>query len=249
MYNSNIDPVFNESIIWRYMDFWKFLSLLKEQALYFTRIDILKDRFEGRITPRDEKDIEDSMPTHTPQDRENVKDFYNSDRNNYYVNCWCMKDYESKLMWDAYTTNNTAVAIRSTDKMLKDSFNEKDEIQLAKVRYIERETTATLNNNAHSQITHKSKFYEDERELRAFTMKFVSVPKRKGFGYGGEAPPEKGLYVKVNLNMLIEEIVVKHTAPPKFEDLAIDVMKKYKLNKLIRRSDLAEQPNLKTSSF
>ncbi len=238
MYDPNIDTVFNESIIWRYMDFWKFASLIKEQALYFTRLDILKDQFEGRITPRDEKDIEDSMPTHTPQDRENVKDLYNSDRNNYYANCWCMKNYESNLMWNAYIKSNKGIAIRSTDKKLRDSFNDEREIKLGKVEYIDRATTPILDKCAHSQVLHKSKSYEDERELRAFLMKFVPVQGKKDLVWGGLAPPEKGLFVKVNLDSLIEEVVVKKDAPLGFEDLVADVMRKYGLNKPVKHSDL-----------
>ena len=33
--------------IWRYMDFAKFISLINEQYLYFTRSDRFEDRFEG----------------------------------------------------------------------------------------------------------------------------------------------------------------------------------------------------------
>ena len=48
-------PVFtaptNENIkIWRYMDFTKFLSFIDKKTLFFTRVDQLEDKFEGRFT-------------------------------------------------------------------------------------------------------------------------------------------------------------------------------------------------------
>ncbi len=36
--------------IWRYMDFTKFFSFIDKKALFFTRIDQLEDKFEGRFT-------------------------------------------------------------------------------------------------------------------------------------------------------------------------------------------------------
>ena len=48
-------PVFtaptDENIkIWRYMDFTKFLSFIDKKTLFFTRVDQLEDKFEGRFT-------------------------------------------------------------------------------------------------------------------------------------------------------------------------------------------------------
>jgi hypothetical protein len=35
--------------IWRYIDIVKFLSLLEKRALYFSRVDLLGDPFEGSL--------------------------------------------------------------------------------------------------------------------------------------------------------------------------------------------------------
>ena len=37
----------SEAVLWRYMDFTKFVSLLDRQALFFARSDKLGDPFEG----------------------------------------------------------------------------------------------------------------------------------------------------------------------------------------------------------
>jgi hypothetical protein len=56
---SNADTESHESIeeilthhptkIWRYMDFTKFISVLDTQTLFFSRIDLLGDKFEGSV--------------------------------------------------------------------------------------------------------------------------------------------------------------------------------------------------------
>ncbi len=35
--------------LWRYLDFWKFLSLMHSSKLYFPIVEILGDQHEGRI--------------------------------------------------------------------------------------------------------------------------------------------------------------------------------------------------------
>ena len=39
----------DEAILWRYMDFTKFVSLLDKQALFFASITSLEDPFEGSL--------------------------------------------------------------------------------------------------------------------------------------------------------------------------------------------------------
>ena len=36
-------------VLWRYLDFTKFVALLDTKALFFARIDKLEDRFEGTL--------------------------------------------------------------------------------------------------------------------------------------------------------------------------------------------------------
>ena len=61
MYQKN--PEFEEpaadTIIWRYVDFTKFISYLEKNALFFVRSDQLSDRYEGKFTEADVKLWED----------------------------------------------------------------------------------------------------------------------------------------------------------------------------------------------
>ncbi len=42
----------DRTIIWRYVDFTKFVSYLDKNALFFVRSDKLFDRYEGKYTDR-----------------------------------------------------------------------------------------------------------------------------------------------------------------------------------------------------
>lgn len=41
----------DDSVIWRFQDLAKFISSLKERALYLPRADKFEDQFEGAVCP------------------------------------------------------------------------------------------------------------------------------------------------------------------------------------------------------
>ncbi len=41
----------DDSVIWRFLDLAKFISLQKERALYLTLADKFEDQFEGAVCP------------------------------------------------------------------------------------------------------------------------------------------------------------------------------------------------------
>jgi hypothetical protein len=45
-----VQPPNLDITVWRYMDFAKYVSLLANKALYFTRLDLFDDPFEDTLT-------------------------------------------------------------------------------------------------------------------------------------------------------------------------------------------------------
>ncbi len=43
----SLDPIADQTEIWRYLDLYRFLALLSQGALYFSRLDELDDKWEG----------------------------------------------------------------------------------------------------------------------------------------------------------------------------------------------------------
>src|SRR4030066_2211573 len=108
--------------IWRYMDFTKFVSMLENQGLFFSRADKLDDPFEGsyslgnknlRHEVYKEYKISESAFKTLSQFRSWVRKWT-------MVNCWHINTYESAAMWKLYTKSNEAIAVKSTYQQLWD---------------------------------------------------------------------------------------------------------------------------------
>lgn len=68
--------------LWRYMSFEKFVSLLSEESLFFSRVDKFEDPFEGFIPP--------SVTEHYERNRKNIyalEDFQKSLHKSTLCNC------------------------------------------------------------------------------------------------------------------------------------------------------------------
>lgn len=142
-------PVQDEqSTIWRYMDFTKFVSVLDKASLFLCRADGLEDPFEGSSTEVDvdfwksdfyrRKIVEGIMGyAKTQADLTDISKGIKLLKHFTNINSWYMKEYESAAMWRLYAQTNEAVAIKSTFKRLRESLPNSDELLIGKVKYID----------------------------------------------------------------------------------------------------------------
>jgi hypothetical protein len=109
-----------DAIVWRYMDYWKFESLLKTSTLYLCRAERLQDKFEGTYSREQMLDMEAWLKSiGVPKTINTERQRRIRDRNRTYVSCWCVGDCDLDLMWKAYIRNPPGVAIRSTVRHLQ----------------------------------------------------------------------------------------------------------------------------------
>ncbi len=97
--------------IWKYMSIEKFLSLLINSRLYFSRLDQFKDSWEGTWT----NSLINSPAFQNEEVLNKVKTLIATFNETFFVNCWFMSEYESNLMWGRYGS----IAISSTIGRLK----------------------------------------------------------------------------------------------------------------------------------
>src|SRR5208283_2045208 len=108
-----------ETIVWRYMDDWKFIDLIEQRSLYLHRGDRLQDRFEGTYSRQQMSDTYrwweelEEKGSLTKGYSLDLKEQYQENRRKFYLNCWCMYPHDLDLMWKAYTKVCKAVAIQS----------------------------------------------------------------------------------------------------------------------------------------
>jgi hypothetical protein len=227
--------------IWRFLDFTKFVTYLDKKALFFVRADNLDDRFEGKFINANIEHWKNILKIGKNMERLEI---YNAFRKTIYICSWHMNEYESAAMWKLYLKSDEGVAIQSTFKRLMDCFknNNDDDIYIGKVRYIDYNKENIKEGNIFNPFLYKRKSFEHERELRAVTMKSDYKEQTIENPILHIDPGWIGNYVKVDLNVLIEKIIVSPTAPEWFAGLVGSIMKKYGFNKKIVQSNLSKDP-------
>ncbi len=239
--NSEFEEPIDNTIIWRYVDFIKFLSYLEKNALFFVRSDQLSDKFEGKFTEADVKLWEDKLK---PNVKLNQIEIYDRFRKIVNISSWHINDNESAAMWEICLQSNEGVAIQSTFKRLKESFHlhKGDEIFIGKVKYIDYKKENIRKANIFNPFLYKRKAFEHERELRAVIMKYVPTQETDGKHILYVDPKWFGIHVKTDLEILVDKIVVSPSVPDWVIDLVKSIVKKYGLNKKIEASELSKEP-------
>jgi hypothetical protein len=229
-------PKSEQAVIWRFMDFTKFLSILDRRCLFFPRSDKLGDPFEGSAPFKNWKKLGKTEKhggveffAHGVNEIEHRK----KSREDLYVSCWCMKKYESAAMWGLYTQVNQGVAIKSTVEHLHKSLPSKylgDCLFLGVVNYINFNEEAMREEDVvTNRLFYKRKSFEHEAEMRAI---LIASP-------GGPfSPNENGLDILVDLETLIDQIYVGPGSPDWFLDLVKSTSLKFGIKKEIIRTSL-----------
>jgi len=242
----------DETVLWRFMDFTKFVSLLKDKSLFFTRADKFEDPFEGAKGLLKNKPKWDSFyKKHMIEAIRTVPGGSNLNKSDKellsealklvdslnqigkrqvqetFINCWYENAHESEAMWKLYTsTLEQGIAIKTTYKRLYKALHRDPSIYIGHVNYIDYESRFT---GVNESFWYKRKSFEHEREVRAIVSDHF--------------PKESfGKLVPVNLNDLIEKVYVSPTSAIWFKDLVQDVMAKYEVDKKLFVSSLKAQP-------
>jgi hypothetical protein len=249
--------------IWRYMDLAKFVSLLQDDALHFSRIDHQSDNYEGSITRAmlaeqrqkwhalsdDEYARAFPRPNPTPQQLENRFQYT-------YLNCWHMNEHESAAMWSLYQNGQPqGIAIRSTFRQLTKAITDERNIYITQVKYIDYERE-TIDDAPFRRYVHKRRSFEHERELRALyladRMKSVPVSPEEidrnaswhsAFKTVEVDPPDPGgVKIATDLDILVEKVYVSPKARPWYAELVRDLLKQYGRDWDVKHSDLDADP-------
>lgn len=234
-------PVFIEpkknAKIWRYMDITKFLSILNEKSLFFSRMDFLGDPFEGSLptTQRQEKiGIGSSLPFH---------DYL---RKTTYVYSFHLNEHESAALWSIYTKAKQGVAIQSTFQRFCNCLSEYtlNDVYIGMVNYIDySKEIIPLEKNILPPLIYKRSSFEYEKELRALIWNPNQYKRYRNLSRENEVKKlPVGFYVPINLDVFIGKIYIAPTSPPWIKSLLTSIIKKYGINKRIHQSNLDKSP-------
>jgi hypothetical protein len=246
--DANLKKPDENAKIWRYMDYSKFLSLLDKSALFFARADRLGDPFEGsyskanvKIRPITYKDWPTGNLRYLSQYHELLPRFTA-------VNCWHINEHDSAAMWKLYFQDNAGIAIQSTFRRLKDSFEKEKEhkIYIGKVEYIDFENELMSHEGYHYAFLFKRRSFEHEQELRAIIQSIPLKTRGKDKGHLNFDKPlcKEGIPVLVDLNTLVDKVYLPPTSHEWQIELIRSVISRYSLDKMVSKSTLYDQGSI-----
>ncbi len=238
--HSNFQPPEDAAILWRYMDFTKFVSLLETQSLFFARADKLGDPFEGAFSKVNvalrPTLYEGKIPATALQQ---FAAFVKETRRFTTVNCWHEANHESAAMWKLYSRERDGIAVKTNFKSLSRSFTCNESIFIGKVNYVDYDRTFIPEASTFFPYLHKRHSFEHEREVRAMTQ---DLPSHDGKIDLSQKVDTTGTYYTVNLALLVQEVIVAPYADDWFLKLVQSVTSRYGLKTAATRSRLAEPP-------
>jgi hypothetical protein len=186
------------SKIWRYMDFWKFESLINEKCLYFRRSDKLEDDMEGKYADANRNYAtgmyERFLKAYPIQDSHEHRETGNEAfRHAVFINCWHLNRVESMAMWERFTKTENSIAICTTVRKLLQL-----KVIASKVTYAPQTIPRPEWDN-YGPYFYKDTKFMDEREFRLI----IHPPENHAIG-------EEDVAQKLSIDpvTLIERIVV-----------------------------------------
>ncbi|MDY6285635.1 MAG: hypothetical protein SPL19_09590 [Fibrobacter sp.] len=243
-----------ETILWRYLNLSKFITLLKDSSLFFSRADLFSDPFEGAkgIYTNEEKwdsfykdfvkkaicnppdgvkmpyNTESQIETEASRLLNDIKNFGKNSRTKTFINCWHENQFESEAMWKLYCPDlSQGLAIKTTYGKLFNELNQKEHIEIGRVQYIDYTKQMLGINGA---FWYKRKSFEHEKEVRAIIHRFHNTN------------DTLGINITISLENLISAIHISPMAPHWFVEMVKDVSRKYGLSKPILQSQMTVKP-------
>ena len=232
----------NEKIlVWRYIDFTKFLSLISTKTLYLPRADKLGDPFEGSYSKANiqfRPQVYKDMPADSFNKMISRMSYLARWRRQWtYISCWHMNDHESAAMWKLYTNTKESVAIQTTYENLVNALPES--VYVGLVQYIDYKKDWLPEDNTFYPFMHKRKSFAHENEVRIIRQE---EPVYEGKILVDKQNDRDGIAVAVNLTLLIDKVYIAPTASTWDRSLVEEVLKKYEINKEVKLSNLDEDP-------
>jgi len=216
--------------VWRYLDLAKFVSMLETQSLFFTRMDIFNDPFEGAM-PKAILKKQDDMYMERSLDSGVTAGYYAfesrnmlaDERKQLFVSCWHASDNESEAMWQLYSDKHKGIAIISDIDLLRNSMSEN--IELDYVTYVDYEAESIPSAPLYM---YKRSAFEHEKEVRAVIR--------------DDTCESSGISVNINTNGLVKNVVVSPLAQEWFFEVVKSICVKYNCSFEVSNSSLSAAP-------
>jgi hypothetical protein len=224
-FHSDLKTPPRKTVLWRYMDFAKFVDMIENRTLWFARVDQLEDPLEGTHTDGELAGIRKNLEK---KHAESLIRIVRSGRSDVYVNCWRSGPTESLAMWDLYGNGSGIVAVKSSVGRLREAVATCGKpVYISKVQYLDWRDASGLD-NVLVACTRKDLSYQHEAEVRVMIFEASNNRSTRG---------SLGIRLPVDIERLITEVVVGPREQKWVVRLAERVMERYGLTQRVSASD------------
>lgn len=223
-----LNPVSEDTQIWRYYSTSKFLSLLESESLYLSRIDQFEDPFEGYAPVQNLKRQQENGTS--------IVGAYESLRRSTLASCWSIGSKDKLEMWKTYVPDGDGVAISTTFSNLKSAIENASNFDYyaSKVEYIEYFSELYDSNHFYDYIASKPSQYSFENEMRLLMS---------GSEHRDSGPVPKGQPFEIDLDELINDVYPSPFSPSWISKSSWkNILEKMEVNAEVKRSKLAMGP-------
>jgi hypothetical protein len=203
--------------VWRYLDLPRFIWMLSNHALAFTRVDSLDDPFEGSVPPA----VYEAWRA-DPQNSELLKKARAGLRRQFFVSCWHANDVESEAMWRLYCGSDDGIALQTTYEKLDASLPKG--VLLGQVAYVDYDTDNNPPHDALALLMRKRQAYDHEHEVRALIWPAMNPPGLLPKNFGEDTSI---INVPWAADEYLEQIYVSPYAEEWYRDVVESVIQKF----------------------
>jgi hypothetical protein len=215
------------------MDFPQFVNMLETKSLYFRRLDLLDDPYEGSFSWLNIYNKDKDLKERLVQGKKHMG-----------VNCWHCNREQSMGMWRLYARKQYGIAIKSTYDDLCKAITSPQDTYIGKVEYWQKPSNLNDIGLYSGGVLHKLPCYDYEKEVRAVVHNrslFWDNPKLTMWDFQYEG--KEGVDISVDLSVLIKKVYVCPDSRDWFYKLVKSIVKeKYNMNFQVCPSNLLTKP-------
>ena len=246
----------------RYLPLDRFLSLLELEAMWFSRLGALQDRFECTnpqgarafvLNLENDPDAVEQCKSlglweHMKASAENGSSG-DEGRFMFLVNCWFIGSLETAKMWSDYGDQGKGIAIRSTVLQLASSFHIpggfRQVSKVGRIKYADFKSYVCADDITEKAFIKDQRQYKDENEVRILTPNYFHsgclTPDgiQSGWPQSGQYHPQiKGFFIRCNLTEMIKSVIVGPNNHSNFRMLMKRIVARYSLNIDVEQSQI-----------
>ena len=217
----------DNTILWRYMDFAKFVSMLEQKAIWLARADTFGDKHEGRFPDEMRAYIDKAYESFDGNDKSPVKDsndFQDYLVKNTFISCWHHNLEENMVMWEIYGKDKNAVAIKTTSRSIANNI---DTSKLSGHSLLFKDVIYKNADEIAGALLYEDCFFRKRRHFMFEKEVRISLDTYSRFNPTKDTPI--GYNLPAQLDKLISKVVVHPDSSKWFFDAVSSVTKKYGL--------------------